>query len=134
MRIAGRDTVVLVNRGWAYSADAASLDRSRWKERDSARVSGYAETFPGTERGSAPKGERLVHALDRAAVQAQVGLPVAPYILVQTADSATHGDSIPARLNVPTLDEGPHQSYAIQWFSFALIAVVGGVALSRRSR
>jgi cytochrome oxidase assembly protein ShyY1 len=38
------------------------------------------------------------------------------------------------RLTIPALDEGPHQSYAIQWFSFALVAVVGGVALSRRPR
>jgi surfeit locus 1 family protein len=38
------------------------------------------------------------------------------------------------RLETPALTEGPHQSYAIQWFSFALVAIVGGVALSRRSR
>lgn len=131
MRIAGRDTVVMINRGWAYSADAASIDHARWKEQDSTRVSGYAETFPGKERGAVAG---RVHALDRAAIQAMVGLPVAPYVVVQTSDSVEHADSIPVRLAMPVLDEGPHQSYAIQWFSFALVAVVGGVALSRRSR
>jgi surfeit locus 1 family protein len=131
MKIAGRDTVVMVNRGWAYSADAARIENARWKEKDSAQVAGYAETFAGTER---QQTERRVHALDRAAIQKLVGIPVAPYILVQTSDSVAHGDSIPVRLNFPALDEGPHQSYAIQWFSFALVAVVGGVALSRRSR
>ena len=25
----------------------------------------------------------------------------------------------------PPLDEGPHRSYALQWFSFAAIAIVG---------
>jgi len=134
MRIAGRDTVVMVNRGWAYSPDAATIDNLHWKEKDSAQVAGYAETFAGLERGSSPNTLRRVHALDRAAIQSLVGLPVAPHVLVQTSDSATHADSIPVRLNIPTLDEGPHQSYAIQWFSFALVAVVGGVALSRRSR
>ncbi len=134
MKIAGRDTVVMVNRGWAYSEDAGSIDNSRWKERDSVRVAGYAETFAGKERGNAPPGQRRVHALDRAAVQALVGLPVAPYIVTQASDSAPHRDSIPVRLTIPALDEGPHQSYAIQWFSFALVAVVGGVALSRRKR
>jgi surfeit locus 1 family protein len=134
MKIAGRDTVVMINRGWAYSADAGSIDNSRWKEKDSSLAAGYAETFAGTERGSAPPALRRVHALDRAAIQALVGLPVAPYIVTQTSDSAPHRDSIPVRLQTPALDEGPHQSYAIQWFSFALVAVVGGVALSRRSR
>jgi len=134
MKIAGRDTVVMVNRGWAYSDDAGSIDNSRWKEKDSSLAAGYAETFAGTERGTAPPALRRVHALDRAAIQALVGLPVAPYMIVQTSDSTAHADSIPVRLTIPALDEGPHQSYAIQWFSFALVAVVGGVALSRRSR
>ena len=133
MKIDGRDTVVMINRGWAYSADAAKIDNARWKEKDLSSVSGYAETFSGVERGSIPANERRVHALDRTAVQALVGLPVAPYILTQTSDSA-HRDSVPVRLLTPALDEGPHQSYAIQWFCFALVAIVGGVALSRRSR
>jgi surfeit locus 1 family protein len=134
LRIAGRDTVVMVNRGFAYSEDAASVDNSRWREKDTARVAGYAETFAGKERGTADAAQRRVHALDRAAVQAVVGLPVAAYIIVETADSAPHRDSVPVRLEIPALGEGPHKSYAIQWFSFALIAVVGGVALSRRGR
>ena len=131
VRIAGHDTVVMVNRGWAYSFDAASIDNARWKERDSLSVSGFAETFAGTERQAT---QRRVHALDRAAIQSLVGLPIAPYVIVETSDSAAHADSVPVRLVTPALDEGPHKSYAIQWFSFAIIAVVGGVALSRRSR
>jgi cytochrome oxidase assembly protein ShyY1 len=35
---------------------------------------------------------------------------------------------------VPTFDEGPHLSYAIQWFAFATIAVVGGAVLLLRDR
>jgi surfeit locus 1 family protein len=134
MRIGGRDTVVMINRGWAYSPDAGTINEARWKEKDSASVAGYAETFAGKERGAAANGARRVHALDREAIQALVGVPVAPYILVQTSDSVAHADSVPVRLAMPALDEGPHQSYAIQWFCFALVAVVGGVALSRRSR
>ncbi len=134
MKIAGHDTVVMVNRGWAYSADAAQIVNARWKEKDSLHVAGYAETFAGKDRSRAPNGERRVHALDRDAIRAMVGMPVAPYVLVQTSDSVARADSVPVRLNIPALDEGPHQSYAIQWFGFAIVAVVGGVALSRRSR
>jgi len=32
----------------------------------------------------------------------------------------------------PELDDGPHLSYAIQWFSFALIIVIGSIALLRK--
>jgi surfeit locus 1 family protein len=131
MRIAGRDTVVLVNRGWAYSSDAASIANARWKEADSMQVAGYAETFAGKERAVT---ERRVHALDREAIEKLVGLPVAPYILVETQEGGARADTVPVRLAVPALSEGSHQSYAIQWFSFAAIAIVGGVALSRRSR
>lgn len=134
MRIAGRDTVVMINRGWAYSPDAATIQDSLWKEKDSASVNGYAETFSGKERGRTNDTLRRVHALDRAAVEALVGMPVAPYLVVQTSDAGAHPDSVPVRLGVPALSEGPHESYAIQWFSFALVAVVGGVALARRSR
>lgn len=134
MRIAGHDTVVMINRGWVYSPDAATVTDSLWRESDSATVRGYAETFSGKERAHAGAALQRVHALDHAAVQALVGMPVAPYIVVQTSDSGAHKDSVPARLNVPALSEGPHESYAIQWFSFALVAVVGGVALARRSR
>jgi surfeit locus 1 family protein len=38
------------------------------------------------------------------------------------------------RLPPPALDEGPHLSYAIQWFSFAAIALIGGTAVALRSR
>jgi cytochrome oxidase assembly protein ShyY1 len=39
---------------------------------------------------------------------------------VQTGDTAT---SHPVRREMPVLDEGPHRSYAIQWFFFAATAL-----------
>ena len=35
---------------------------------------------------------------------------------------------------VPALDDGPHLGYAIQWFAFAIIAVVGSMFLYRREK
>jgi cytochrome oxidase assembly protein ShyY1 len=37
-------------------------------------------------------------------------------------------------LGPPTLDNGPHLSYAIQWFSFAAIAITGAAIVAVRSR
>ena len=42
--------------------------------------------------------------------------------------------SLPALAPLPELSEGPHLSYAIQWFTFAAVAIVGGVILLRRDR
>ncbi|MBI1808528.1 MAG: SURF1 family protein [Gemmatimonadetes bacterium] len=129
LKLEGRDTVVMVNRGWAYSEDAGTVDLGRWRERDTATVTGYLETYPGTDPVPLKPGARLVHRLDHARVASLVGLPVSPMLIVQTSDSSAHGDSVPVRLPTPSLDEGPHKSYAIQWFSFATIAVLGGIAL-----
>ena len=47
LKLDGRDTVVMVNRGWAYSFDAASIDNSRWKEKDSVAISRLRGDVPG---------------------------------------------------------------------------------------
>ncbi len=39
----------------------------------------------------------------------------------------------PARIPLPPLDEGSHQSYAGQWFLFSLVAVGGWIVIVRRT-
>jgi surfeit locus 1 family protein len=60
---------------------------------------------------------------------------VFPLYLVATIPDTTRpqGERV-ARLPPPALDEGPHLSYAIQWFSFAAIALIGGAAVAVRNR
>lgn len=45
---------------------------------------------------------------------------------------AADGLSLPRTVPTPELDDGPHLAYAIQWFAFAAIAVVGGAIYLRR--
>jgi surfeit locus 1 family protein len=40
---------------------------------------------------------------------------------------------LPRRLPPPELTNGPHLSYAIQWFSFAAIVLIGSFTLFRRT-
>jgi surfeit locus 1 family protein len=132
MRVAGTDTVVLVNRGWVYSPNGASVDGARWRERDSATVTGYVDLFvPDAPSVQLPPHGRLVRRLSRREVAARISAPFAPYYLVATGDTAR---AHPARREMPTLDSGPHRGYAIQWFSFAAIAIVGALAVIRRER
>lgn len=132
MRVAGTDTVVLVDRGWVYSPDGTSVDRARWRERDSASVTGYVEQFaPDGPVTRIPANDRIVRRLSRREVSARIPYPFAPYYLVATGDTAS---SHPVRREMPALDAGPHRGYAIQWFAFATIAIVGALAVIRRER
>lgn len=99
--VSGTDTV-LVNRGWVYAADAATVDLTRWRE-SRYQYSGYLADMPGTLR---------------------------QYLVAR--DSA--GAASPVRLPEPDFSNGPHLSYAIQWFCFAAIALVGAGIVFRKAR
>src|SRR5678816_3660040 len=47
VRIPGRDTAILVNRGWVYSPDGATVNLNDWHDRDSVFI-GYADELPST--------------------------------------------------------------------------------------
>ena len=126
----GSDTLVLITRGWVYSADAAAADIAHWRERDTVSLDGYVLPLPST--GTAPAEGRPFRTLNASALNARIGHPVSPLRIVMTSDSAARADSVPRRLPPPVVDAGPHKSYAIQWFAFALIALTGGVLLFRR--
>ena len=125
-------TIAMVNRGWVYAPDAITIDGAKWREHegDSVTVRGYAETWSGRERASLPESQRAVRALDSSRVARLVGAPIRPYFVAQTSDSAAAADR-PVRLGEPELAEGSHKGYAIQWFSFALVALIGGSLLVR---
>jgi surfeit locus 1 family protein len=133
VRVEGSDTAVLVNRGWVYSPDGGTVDLARWHEGDSANVSGYAELY-SADAGStvAVSGPRIIRRVSRAEIAAKVPYPVAPYYVVAVG-GATSEDH-PARRDIPALDDGPHRSYAVQWFSFAAIALAGAAAVVLRER
>jgi surfeit locus 1 family protein len=145
LRVPGHDTAVLVNRGWVYSPDGASVDRVRWRE--AADMAGTAYVLQPTFAPSATTGRgpldstRRLLRVDTVRIAASIPYPVASYQLVLLA-GGTPGESLgtyatgaasegstPVRLPPPALDEGPHKSYAIQWFSFATIVIVGTGAL-----
>lgn len=97
----GGGAEVWVNRGWVPSPDAAQVDPARWREADTAVVAGTAVAHPG-----------LSYVID---------------------DSIPPPDRAPEptirRWPEPARSEGPHLSYAIQWFSFATIIAGGSLIL-----
>ncbi|MCI0432078.1 MAG: SURF1 family protein [Gemmatimonadetes bacterium] len=139
----GSGARVLVNRGWLPAADAATPDTSLARSAGPVRATGVVVPFPGGV-SHAPRNGAAGHAtvsgefrmtwftIDTAAIRAQF-----PYALggiaIQLLPEPASGPW-PARLPAPRLDQGPHLGYAIQWFSFAVIAIVGWSVLVMKSR
>ena len=52
VRISGTDTAILVNRGWVYAADGATVDLGKWREPDPNGSEGYVRPFADGPRES----------------------------------------------------------------------------------
>jgi surfeit locus 1 family protein len=133
IRRAGNDTAVLVNRGWVYSPDGVEVDTNKWREGDSIKANGFVETFPtaGAFDAPNPARPRSMRRLHRSDLTKLFPYPIADYYVVLTDSSDS--SNAPPRVEPAPLDEGPHRNYAIQWFSFATISIIGLVIFLRRT-
>jgi surfeit locus 1 family protein len=124
---------VLVDRGWVPLDMATPPVEAASPPAERVRVSGIlwppeAESSPAA--GSAPVQQ--VARIDLGLLQAQLPYRIEPVYLWLQDQSPAQPSGLPRPVPLPPLGEGPHLSYAIQWFSFASIAVVGYVVLLRR--
>ena len=131
VRTPGNDSAVLVNRGWIYSPDGMTADLSKWRESDTT-FSGYVEEFE-TVAGRDSVRLNGIRRMDYAAIARVLPYPIRKFYIVATTDSTPTITTGVMRLKPPVLDDGPHLSYAFQWFSFATIAVVGAGIVAVRS-
>ena len=58
--------------------------------------------------------------------------PRAPAYVELTAQEPAPSQPLPRLIPLPELDDGPHFAYAVQWFIFSTLAVVGWVLVVRR--
>jgi surfeit locus 1 family protein len=110
-------SAVFVDRGWVPSPDGLHVDATRYREGDSVDVSGLALPAP-RDRGDVDP-PALKDSLPYAVLR----------IVIQLNDSTAPHPAGLKRWHPPALDTGPHMAYAIQWFCFAAIVVVGVVVL-----
>lgn len=128
-------SAVLVNRGWVPSADGASIDFAAVADTSVIDEEGIVLPLPGA---GAPRAEssgnggfqRVWFRIDAAALARQYPYPLATYQIQLLGNAGQVGG--PRRLDPPELDAGPHLGYALQWFSFATIAIIGWIALILR--
>ena len=127
------DTAVLVNRGWVYAPDGMTVDLSRWREPAAMTGDAFVETFrKGKGQGKSSSHANAYRWLDRETIAKEFPYPIKPYFVVLIGDSGRTRENVPPRVSVPPLDEGSHQNYAIQWFSFAAISIFGTILYLRR--
>jgi surfeit locus 1 family protein len=122
-------SAVLVDRGWAPSPDGYHVDQEAYREGDSADVSGIGVAAPRAPGDVNPAVLRdsLPYALLPFVIQE---LPNAPSSTTST--NLHHPPAPPTRWPPPELSDGPHLSYVIQWFSFAVIITAGSIALAQK--
>jgi len=119
-------SAVLVDRGWASSPDAYHVDQRAYREPDTADVLGIGMAAPRA-RGD----------VDPVKLRDSLPYPVLPFVIQLLPSRTARDRPLPpglVRPPPPELSDGPHLSYAIQWFSFAVIIVVGSAALVRKQR
>jgi surfeit locus 1 family protein len=137
----------LLDRGWLPSADARTVERE-WlaaPPRDTV-IDALAVPFPpgrasrragGSEAyiEQADDGVRLaeaeprvVYRLNRSEASAATGIALPDWY----AQAIGPDDRFPIPADPPDPGEGPHLGYAVQWFSFAAIGLIGWLVLQRR--
>lgn len=129
-------TAVLVNRGWVPSADGTSIDLAAFTL-DS--LAGAGIVFPLASAGAAAtrstptrEFQHVWFRVDVTTLRGQFPYPISDYE-VRLLPPASAAQAPPVRLDPPELDRGPHLGYAIQWFSFAAIFLIGwGAMVARR--
>lgn len=123
---------VLVNRGWVpLEMDAVPVPAD--PPAGKVTVTGWVGLTRTRQPGGATEPEgRLtqIARIDIERIQEQMPFELLPvYISVDESEV-----QLPVAVGRPVItDEGPHLLYAIEWFSFTLISVIGYVFLLRRA-
>lgn len=124
---------ILVNRGWVpLVLDTPPVVEAAPGE-GSVTVTGWIELTqarPAFGPADPPDGrlERM-NRIDIERIGRQLDYDLAPVYLV----AEEMGDGLPEPIDRPRFDDaGPHLGYAIQWFGFALVGIVGYFFLARK--
>lgn len=129
---------ILVNRGFVplfQGGEERILEEVRPDEDGEVRLEAILRA--SEERGGIGPTDRdgrlrVVNRIDVGRLQEQIPERLAPVFAQLTAPEPPSG-ALPVVLPEPATDEGSHRSYAVQWFIFATVGVVGWPLLLRRT-
>jgi surfeit locus 1 family protein len=124
----GGDVAVLVHRGWVPQAEYGAGQLGSYQtETGVVQVDGYlALSQPG--RGESPEiAPQEIYRIDLAAMEAALPYELLPVILMQSPTEEFELEPPLHAAREVDLSEGPHLSYAWQWFIFCVLT--GGLYL-----
>ena len=130
-------SALLVNRGWI------PISTEVGKPPDIPAPPTGTVTVEGRVRGTQERGAfgptdpsngvlTELARVDVARLRQQLTYPVLPAYVELTAQEPAPSQPLPRLIPLPELDDGPHFAYAVQWFIFSTLAVVGWVLVVRR--
>lgn len=129
--IEGKAMAVLVNRGFVPTPDAVTVRADLLREPGEQQVEGLALAIASGGGLPLQRGRETTWArLDLPLLRARLPYAIAPIYIRQSPGSTL--PRFPRRLDPPVLDDGPHLSYAIQWFAFGVMAIVFAAIMARQ--
>ena len=124
-------SLLLVNRGFVPETDdVPPAPQGPVEVTGRLRVSERRATGQTADESSDALTE--IRRIDLGVLSKQFDATVQP-MYVEQLESTPADDASLEPIVAPTLDEGPHLSYTIQWFIFSVCVIVGWVLAVRRS-
>jgi surfeit locus 1 family protein len=131
---------ILVDRGWISNEDYIEAGIESFREDGAVEIVGIIRLSqpeptisfladPTRQPGSPPRIEWRVLNVER--LQDQIPLEIHPFYL-ELEELGGNSNRPPIPNPEIDLSQGPHLSYAIQWFGFSVVALGGGFAWWRR--
>ena len=132
--------MVLVDRGWSLPSDFEAGRLDQYNEPGEITIQGVildSQIHPSLGRmQDAPfnpsKRTNSFFIVNLGRIGQEMPYPLLPVYIQQTPDPAWVGPPYRKAFNL-VLSDGPHMSYAIQWFCFALILGIGYPILVRKN-
>ena len=127
---------VLVNRGWVPLLMDEPGDERAAPDATVTTLTGWISLNQERPPLGAEEPEDgvldIMNRVDISRIAQQVPYDVEPVYLVLEGERS--GETLPVALAAPELtDEGSHLAYAIQWFGFTIVGLVGYGALLRKN-
>jgi surfeit locus 1 family protein len=129
----GGDTAVLIDRGWIPNEEQDNL--AAYDVSGPVTLTAYValpETL-GRQTSPDPTFQPEIYRVDTAVLQTQLPYDLQPVYLVQPPDEAGNMAWPYRQPREVDISDGPHLGYALQWFAFTLISLVGYAYFVRRS-
>lgn len=134
LRVAGGERAVLVDRGWIPYQFAEPERRRQFQAAGEGEIEitglvqqsqtkGPPAVVGGQDPGRADAWQRV----DLTNLQRQLPYPLLPF-WIERLPAPGEATALPRAKGLPEQGDGPHLSYALQWWAFTAILIVGYLA------